>query len=199
VAGSRRFTILGLAVARQFWWYTMHSEAPAGMRLCASARISFDVKVEDPASTALGELLTRQLGERPRRLGVFAQLALAGALECRERVRALAAEIPSDTAMLLTSEFAVWMELAPRLASFNVNDQAPTPYEFLAVQGNSACLAVAQRLGIAGEVLLLASDDESRDMVVATLASDSPGLLLGRVEIGECEWISEWDYFRRDA
>lgn len=179
-------------------------DAPTGMHAVARAcvRIDAGAAAEDPGATAsvLAARLARSLGARPRRLGRFAQLALAGALECAQQFPAHSVGLHPDSGILLFSETSVWGELVARVRAFNERGEAPTPFEFFTVQGNAACLAIARHLGIRGPALFLAGSDEARDLALWALALQAPAVLAGRVEFHADAWTSDWTCFtRRDA
>lgn len=175
----------------------MGPEGAPALRCVAHAQARFDTLDGDQHAAAAAVLreLERTLGERPRRLGAFARLALVGALACRAQLEP--DRLPVGTALLLSSRLAVWPDLAPQLAAFNVRQQAPTPFDFLAAQCNAACLAVARRLGLSGAALFVAVDDAQRMLAVDALARDAPAVLVGRVEVGTPAWTSEWSCFVR--
>jgi hypothetical protein len=179
----------------------MYIELPS--QLFARARGEWRVRLDacdgaDPApglQATLADALAQQRAEAPRRLGNFARLALVGALACRAELAARSIALPHDCALLLISNSSVWQEISPGIAGLNANDLAPTPFEFLAVQGNSACLAIAKCVGIGGAALCCSDDEDSRKLLLSALALDAPALLVGRVERGPQEWSSEWVYY----
>jgi hypothetical protein len=182
----------------------MRIDAPPGMaarahgewRAQTDTTDGIDPGVDVVDSIALA--LARRMVEPPRRLGTFARLALLGALVCRAEVAARSIPLPRDCALLLISDTSVWREIAPRIADFNCAGVAPTPFEFLAVQGNSACLAIARCLEIAGPAACCTDPSPAQDALACAFALDAPALLVGRVERRPGEWSSIWDYYSRD-
>lgn len=152
-----------------------------------------------PPADWRAQLATR-LGQRPRRLGEWVELALWGARQCLDQ----AGENQSPAQALLTLSSLKGPDTALRNALAQAAEGVPMPITFLNSQPAQALPAFAQYLGWQGNgrclttrepglALLLACLEAGEDGVLAGwVDEDAPGksiwLRLLPVEVGAAEW-----------
>lgn len=132
----------------------------------------------DPPPSDWQVRLTTRLGQRPRRLGRWVELALFGALHCMDD----AGEpiLPSNA--LLSVATLHGPDLALRAALIEAQDGLPLPIAFLNSQPGQVLPALAHHLLWQGDGRCIASRDPVTTLILA-LASVAPGgLLLGWVD-----------------
>jgi hypothetical protein len=117
--------------------------------------------------------LAKRLGHRPRRIGILAELALYGALDCLETAKetALPADVMVQVCSLRGSVSAISQVLEQN------REGLPMPFSFLQSQTSQILPALAAALSWQGEA--------RNPMDLALLAcqrSDGAGMLLGWVE-----------------
>lgn len=126
--------------------------------------------------------LARRLGQKPRRLGVWAELALAGALSCLDQ--AGEKTLPAKALLSLSSlsgPHAVLHDSLHGLAS-----ELPMPIAFLQSQPGQVLPVLAQHLGWSGDGRCLASREPLAALRLACGEADpAAGFLLG--------WVDETD------
>lgn len=122
--------------------------------------------------------LTTRLGQRPRRLGRWVELALFGALHCMDD--AGEAILPSDA--LLSVATLHGPDLALRAALAEARDTPPLPIAFLNSQPGQVLPALAQHLSWQGDGRCVASRDPIATLILACTSAGPGGLLLGWVD-----------------
>lgn len=136
--------------------------------------------------------LTRLLGERPRRLGAWTELALYGALRCRQA--AGEAALPAGTALRVASLSG------PATATADLLTQAtqggPMPFTFLQSQPSQMLAALARALRWQGDARFVLCRDPAALTALAELEARGDDLLLGWVEEDRC---THWVWRRRAA
>ena len=122
--------------------------------------------------------LATRLGERPRRLGAWVELALWGARQCLDQ--AGETQLPANA--LLSLSTLKGPDIALRNALAQAAESVPMPITFLNSQPAQALPALAQYLGWQGNGRCLTTRDPSLALQLACLEADSDGLLAGWVD-----------------
>jgi len=124
------------------------------------------------------EQLAARLGSRPRRIGIWAELALYGALECL----ADAGEevLPKNAKLLVASH------KGPLAATQAVLEQEreglPMPLTFLQTQPSQMLAVLAAHLGWSGDACFIAARHPHAVLRLAAAQSGAQGVLLGWVD-----------------
>lgn len=132
--------------------------------------------------------LAQRLGQRPRRLGRWAELALHGARRCLDD----AGEATLPDAALLSVSSVHGPDRALRAALEEARDDLPLPIGFLQSQPGQLLPALAQHLGWHGDGRCLTTRDPLLALHLTLQECDEQGVLLGWVaEAGEGEscWL----------
>lgn len=125
------------------------------------------------------EQLASRLGVRPRRIGIWAELALYGALECLtdagEKV------LPQSVKLMVTSH------KGPLAATQAVLEQEregglPMPLTFLQTQPSQMLAVLAAHLGWSGDACFIAARHPHAVLRLAAAQSGAQGVLLGWVD-----------------
>lgn len=139
-----------------------------------------------PVADGWRERLVARLGQRPRRLGVHAELALSGALEALAAAGETA--LPPDTLLRVCSL------RGPAAAIDDVLDQAksdlPLPFSFLQSQPSQMLAALAAALQWQGDASFVLMRDPLALVTLAARQAGRRGMLLGWVE--ESPATSHW-------
>ena len=127
------------------------------------------------------EQLADRLGQRPRRIGLLAELALYGAINCLASA--------NETTLSKTDVLRVCSLRGPMSAIVQVlkqnQDDLPMPFSFLQSQTSQLLPALASALNWQGDAAVILARNA---MHLATLASHQAGrhgMLLGWVEEGQ--------------
>jgi hypothetical protein len=134
------------------------------------------------------EQLAARLGARPRRIGIWAELALYGALECMadagEKI------LPQHANLLVISH------KGPLTATQAVLEQEreglPMPLTFLQTQPSQMLAVLATHLGWSGNASFIAAHDPNTVLQLATAQFTAQGALLGWVNedgAGSSVWL----------
>ena len=149
--------------------------------------------VVDPLPADWRDRLALRLGERPRRIGPWAELALYGARLCLDEVREQV--LPAGVQLRLASLSG------PASATAAIIEQArtglPKPYSFMQSQPSHALAVLSQHLAWQGDARFTLCRDEAAVLQLAQReceACEASGLLIGWVEEGR---RSEWWRWRR--
>ena len=139
----------------------------------------------DPPPADWRDQLAARLGQRPRRLGAWVELALFGARRCLD---AAGEGALVDGALLRVASLG-----GPRGATRSVADQLrnglPLPVAFMQSQPGQMLAAMSLHLGWSGDASFIACRDRAALLRLAQGESGPAGLLIGWVEEGErCEW-----------
>ncbi|MFO1340313.1 MAG: hypothetical protein U1F53_19150 [Burkholderiaceae bacterium] len=113
---------------------------------------SFDAA---PPAAGWRDQLAQRLGQRPRRLGGWAELALHGALECL----AAAGERQLPEGALLRLASATGPREATRTIAAQAGDGLPMPFAFMQSQPSHALAALSQHLGWCGDARFVHGPD----------------------------------------
>lgn len=122
--------------------------------------------------------LAARLGQRPRRIGAWAELALWGARRCLDA----AGETDLPAGALLTVASLHGPDLALRAALEQARHDTPLPIAFLASQTSQVLPALAHALGWSGNGRCLTSRDPLEALHLACLEAGPAGLLAGWVD-----------------
>lgn len=142
-----------------------------------SWRITGRCFIDPPPSDWQVRLATR-LGQRPRRLGRWVELALLGALHCMDD----AGEPTLPSRALLSVATLHGPDLALRAALVEARDGPPLPIAFLNSQPGQVLPALAQHLLWQGDGRCVASRDPVTTLILACTSTAPGGLLLGWVD-----------------
>jgi len=134
-----------------------------------------------PPPTDWREQLAVMLGEKPRRIGDWAELGLYGALRCM--ADAGETTLPHDTVVILASEHGP--HAATIAALEQMHDDLPMPLTFLQTQPSQLLALLAARMRWQGNASFLAGTELQSMLFLAATQAGSGGLLLG--------WVDEMD------
>jgi hypothetical protein len=121
------------------------------------------------------------LGQRPRRIGLWAELALFGALECLSD--AGESILPEGAALLVASRKGALS--ATRAMLEQGLDGLPMPLTFLQTQPSQMLAVLASQLSWNGCASFIATPEPYAMLSLAAAQSSAQGLLLGWVDEGE--------------
>lgn len=124
------------------------------------------------------ERLAARLGSKPRRIGIWAELGLYGALECM--ASADEARLPAAAGLILSSRHG------PTTAMRSLFEQAredlPMPLTFLQTQPSQVLAALCTRLDWVGDARFIAHSDPAGLLNLAAAQGHREGILIGWVE-----------------
>lgn len=150
-------------------------------------RLSARVSIDPPPADWRDALATR-LGARPRRIGVWAELALYGALRCLDAADETA--LPPDARLRVTSLGGP--RDATRACLSQLRGGMPLPFDFMQSQPALMLAALAKGLGWQGDASYLVARDTRQLTALALCGAGGGGLLLGQVDEGagslRCVW-----------
>jgi hypothetical protein len=126
------------------------------------------------------EQLAQMLGEKPRRIGLWAELGLYGALSCM--ADAGEAALPDDALLLVASRGGT--RVATRAALEQMQDDLPMPLTFLQTQPSQLLALLAARLSWQGNACFLAGATLDEALALAETQTGQGGALLGWVDEG---------------
>lgn len=126
------------------------------------------------------EQLVQRLGSRPRRLGLWAELGLYGALECLARNGE--STLPATAALLLGSRHGPAQ--AVRTAMAQAQEGLPLPLSFLQTQPSQLLATLSAQLGWCGDARFITQPDPLvlLQLALAMAGPHTQGLLLGWVD-----------------
>lgn len=135
----------------------------------------------DPLPPDWRDQLAARLGDRPRRIGPWAELALYGARLCLDQAREPILPIGVQLRMASLS--------GPKSATQSIIEQAraglPKPFSFMQSQPSHALAVLSQHLAWQGDARFMLCGDKREVLELAQQeceALDAPGLLIGWVE-----------------
>jgi hypothetical protein len=143
---------------------------------------------ETPPAADWRERLAAMLGERPRRIGLWAELGLYGALRCMEN--AGEKTLPRDAVLMLASLSGT--HVASSAALDQMEDDLPMPLTFLQTQPSQLLALLAARLAFPGNAVFLAGASLAEARTLAELQGGQGGALVGWVDNldgGATEWL----------
>ena len=134
--------------------------------------------IADPPPADWREQLTARLGGKPRRIGIWAELGLYGALLCM--ADAGETQLPEQASMLVSSQHG------PVTAMWSAFEQAceglPMPLTFLQTQPSQLLATLAAQLSWRGDARFVTHEDTLSLLRLAAAQNNRDGLLLGWVD-----------------
>lgn len=161
------------------------SAAPIAWRIRAHVLL-------DPLPPDWRDRLAQRLGERPRRIGAWAELALYGALLCLDEAH----EAALPAAALLRVASLSGPMAAARAATQQAKSGLPMPFTFMQSQASQMLAALSRHLAWQGDARFIVSRDRNQVLQLALQESGAAGLLFGWVEEDRC---TEWWRFVPDT
>lgn len=131
-----------------------------------------------PPAAGWRDELAAMLGERPRRIGIWAELGLYGALRCM--ADAGEAALPPDALLVLASRRGTHVPTATALEQ--MKDGLPMPLTFLQTQPSQVLAMLAAWLGWRGRACFIADTGMLAALRLGLVQAGSGGLLFGWVE-----------------
>lgn len=147
---------------------------------------------ETPPTADWRERLARMLGEKPRRIGLWAELGLYGALCCMADAGETA--LPDDALLLVASRSGT--HVATRAALDQMRDDLPMPLTFLQTQPSQLLALLAARLTWQGNACFLAGASLDEAFALAEIQAGRGGALVGWVDDAD-DGATEWRRLRR--
>jgi hypothetical protein len=141
-----------------------------------------------PPAADWRERLAQMLGEKPRRIGLWAELGLYGALRCMAEAGEKA--LPRNAVLVVASRSGT--HVATRAALDQMQDDLPMPLTFLQTQPSQLLALLAARLDFPGNVCFLAGASLAEARKLAETQAGRGGALVGRVDEadgGVTEWL----------
>lgn len=127
--------------------------------------------------------LKEMTGQNFRRINRFIELALVGAISCRDRANVIA----PDTALYLACDSPMLADSIKILQGIQNERRPPSPFEFMNVSGNMAGYYVANQLGLNGPQLAVHRNHAALEAALELLMLQSHQhrrALIGYVEEG---------------
>ncbi|MDR2000102.1 MAG: hypothetical protein LBP94_01020 [Zoogloeaceae bacterium] len=143
---------------------------------------------ETPPAADWRERLTKMLGEKPRRIGLWAELGLYGALSCM----AAAGESTLPDGALLLAGSRSGTQAATRAVLGQMKTDLPMPLTFLQTQPSQLLTQLAACLNWQGNACFLAGASLAELQEWAVLQMGPAGALIGWLddaEGGSIEWL----------
>ncbi len=141
--------------------------------LCIAGRC-----IADPPPADWREQLAARLGGKPRRIGIWAELGLYGALQCM--ADAGETKLPAQAGLFMSSQHG------PATAMWGALEQAredlPMPLTFLQTQPSQLLATLAAQLNWRGDARFIAHADPRGLLRLAAAQNNRDGLLLGWVD-----------------
>lgn len=141
-----------------------------------------------PPSEDWREQLARRLGLRPRRIGLWSELALYGALACLDD--ADEQQLPNEAGILLASRQGP-VEATRTVLEQGRND-LPMPLTFLQTQPSQMLAGLAAHLGWRGDACFVSACEPLDVLCLAVARNGSAGMLIGWVDetgAGSTAWL----------
>lgn len=124
------------------------------------------------------ELLVVRLGYRPRRIGILAELALYGALDCLDAAQEN--ELPRDVLLRVCSLRGPVTAISQALEQNR--EDLPQPFSFLQSQSSQILPALAGALNWQGDACVVMARNPMNSVLLASQQAGPSGMLLGWVE-----------------
>lgn len=136
------------------------------------------------------DALATRLGRRPRRVGLWTELAMYGALRCLDA--AGEAALPTGARLRVTSRRGAWEATRAGLAQLDAG--LPMPFTFMQGQPALMLAEVGRCLDWQGDASFMLCRDLARPLALSQLGAGRDGLLFGVVEetFGDVPPRSEW-------
>ena len=140
-------------------------------------RITGRCIADPPPADWRGQLAAR-LGGKPRRIGIWAELGMYGALQCM--ADAGETQLPAQAGLMLSSQHG------PVKAMWSAFEQAcedlPMPLTFLQTQPSQLLATLAAQLSWRGDARFISHADTHGLLCLAAAQNNRDGLLLGWVD-----------------
>lgn len=156
--------------------------APPGWRLAAHVAI-------DPPPEGWRDALAQRLGQRPRRIGLWAELALYGACECLDA--AGEAALPPGARVRIASLTGARSATQASMDPFRAG-LLPLPFDFMQSQPALMLAALGSALDWQGDASFMVCRDADIWQRLALQGPGAAGALLGRVEERGEALATEW-------
>lgn len=134
--------------------------------------------VADPLPEAWRDDLAKRLGRRPRRVGLWTELAMYGARNCLDA--AGEAALPAGARIRVASLRGAWSATHAGLAQRDAG--LPMPFTFMQSQPALMLAEVGRCLEWQGDASFMLCRDPQRLLQLAKLGAASDGLLFGVVD-----------------
>jgi len=136
------------------------------------------------------DALATRLGRRPRRVGLWTELAMYGARACLDA--AGEAALPAGARLRVTSQRGAWEATRAGLAQLDMG--LPMPFTFMQSQPALMLAEVGRCLDWQGDASFMLCRDPARPLALSQLGAGPYGLLFGVVEeaCGDAPPRTEW-------
>ncbi|QOF80865.1 hypothetical protein [Variovorax sp. 38R] len=136
------------------------------------------------------DALATRLGRRPRRVGLWTELAMYGARTCLDA--AGEAALPAGARLRVTSQRGAWEATRAGLAQLDAG--LPMPFTFMQSQPALMLAEVGRCLDWQGDASFMLCRDLARPLALSQLGAGLDGLLFGVVEeaYGDAPPRTEW-------
>ncbi len=141
-----------------------------------------------PPCTDWREALAARLGARPRRVGIWAELGLYGAMECISA--AGEAALPPEAGILVASRRGALSAVQTVLEQGR--SELPMPLTFLQTQPSQMLALLAAHMGWSGDACFIRSRDPQDMLRLAAARFGTGGMLVGWVDEagrGATSWL----------
>lgn len=155
---------------------------PAGWRLASHVRL-------DPPPVGWRDALAARLGQRPRRIGEWAELALHGARQCVDAAGEGA--LPSGARIRVSSLGGARSATHAGMAAYRAG-LLPLPFDFMQAQPALMLAALGTALEWQGDGSYMVCRGAQAWAHLALQGAGPEGALLGRVEAHDDVLLSEW-------
>lgn len=146
--------------------------------------------VAHPPSDDWRDALASRLGRRPRRVGLWTELAMYGARACLDAAGEVA--LPTGARLRVTSQRGAWDATRAGLAQLDAG--LPMPFTFMQSQPALMLAEVGRCLDWQGDASFMLCRDLARPLALSQLGAGPDGLLFGVVEeaYGDAPLRTEW-------
>jgi len=141
-----------------------------------------------PLPAGWREELAGMLGAKPRRIGLWAEMALYGALRCM--ADACESSLPTGAVLMLASPQGARAATEAVLAQ--MADDLPMPMAFLQTQPTQVLALLSERLAWRGHACFFAGADLAEVQAMAEPLARAGGMLLGKADesgTGSSNWL----------
>lgn len=135
------------------------------------------------------DALAVRLGQRPRRIGLWAELALHGARQCLDT--AGEAALPPNARVRVTSFSGARGATQASMDQFRAG-LLPLPFDFMQSQPSLMLAALGAAMDWQGDASFMVCRDTEAWQRLALQGADAGGALLGRVEAHGETLATEW-------
>jgi hypothetical protein len=137
--------------------------------------------IVSPPPTDWRENLASMLGAKPRRIGMWAELGMYGALRCMDD--AGESSLPDGAILILASQRGTYA--ATNIVMEQMRDDLPMPLAFLQTQPSQLLALLAAQMNWKGHACFMAAAQPAALLRVAAAQAGGAGMLLG--------WVDEMD------